>query len=115
MSKWTALGVIVGFLFGFNGIAMIFNMLTKAVSEVQAHLTQVSTLVLLVIAIILIVKARILSSLLVGAIIGAILNLALKMNGIDIIGIILNLLSPERVLSSLYFQKLLESFLSVFT
>ncbi|ADB57566.1 hypothetical protein [Archaeoglobus profundus] len=88
MDKWAVIGVAVGFLFGFNGIATIFNMLGQAVNEVQAHLTQASTLILLIIAIVLIVKVRILASLLVGAIIGAILNFVLKANGIDVVGIV---------------------------
>jgi hypothetical protein len=88
MDKWAVVGIAVGFLFGFNGIAMIFDMLGRAVNEVQAHLTQASTLILLVIAVALIIKVRILASLLVGAIIGAILNFVLKANGIDVVGIV---------------------------
>jgi len=86
-----ALGVIIGFLFGFNGIATLFNLLGKALTEVQAQLTQisaVSTLVLFIIAIVLIVKVRMLSSLLVGAVIGAVVNAILKLNGIDVLNII---------------------------
>ncbi|WP_456328563.1 hypothetical protein [Archaeoglobus sp.] len=94
MDKWTAIGVVVGFLFGFNGIAMIFNMLNQAVNEVQTHLTQASTLILLALVVGLIIKVRILASILVGAMIGSILNFILKSNGIDLIGIILKLFSP---------------------
>jgi len=86
-----ALGVIIGFLFGFNGIATLFNLLGKALTEVQAQLTQisaVSTLVLFIIAIALIVKVRMLSSLLVGAVIGAVVNAILKLNGIDVLNTI---------------------------
>jgi len=86
-----ALGVIIGFLFGFNGIATLFNLLGKALTEVQAQLTQisaVSTLVLFIIAIALIVKVRMLSSLLVGAVIGAVVNAILKFNGIDVLNTI---------------------------
>lgn len=84
--NWTLIGVMVGFLFGFNGVSMIFNMLNKVVH--QTHL-QVSTLLLLLIAIVLIVKVRILTSLLVGAVIGAIINFVLEMNGIDVMNILL--------------------------
>jgi len=86
-----ALGHIIGFLFGFNGIATLFNLLGKALTEVQAQLTQisaVSTLVLFIIAIALIVKVRMLSSLLVGAVIGAVVNAILKLNGIDVLNTI---------------------------
>lgn len=86
MDKWTFVGALIGFLFGFNGIAMIFNMLSKTISDIQMHLTQASTLLLLGLIVILIWKIRILSSLLVGAIIGAVINFVLKMNGIDLVG-----------------------------
>ncbi|RLI75329.1 hypothetical protein DRP05_15010 [Archaeoglobales archaeon] len=82
------IGVLVGFLFGLSGIATLFNLMSDVITETQAQLSQisaVSTLVLLVIAIILIIKVRIISALVVGAIIGAVLNLILKMNGIDIV------------------------------
>jgi hypothetical protein len=65
--------------------------LGKALTEVQAQLTQisaVSTLVLFIIAIALIVKVRMLSSLLVGAVIGAVVNAILKFNGIDVLNTI---------------------------
>ena len=88
MNKWTVVGSVVGFLFGFNGISMIFNMLGKVVSEV-AQIAQLSALILLILAIILIVKVRILTELLVGAIIGAIVNTILRVNGIDLIDVIL--------------------------
>jgi hypothetical protein len=84
----TIVGVIVGFLFGLSGIATLFNFMSDVISEASVQLSQlsaVSTLVLLVIAIILIVKVRIISALIVGAIIGAVLNLILKLNGIDIV------------------------------
>ncbi|WP_457591466.1 hypothetical protein [Geoglobus sp.] len=82
-----AVGLIIGLLFGMSGIATLFNFMGMAMEETQQQLAQigaVSTLVLLVIAIILIVKIRIISSLIVGAIIGAVLNVLLEMNGINI-------------------------------
>ncbi|WP_457549923.1 hypothetical protein [Archaeoglobus sp.] len=87
MDKWAVVGVAVGFLFGFNGIAMIFDMLGKVISDIKVHLTQVSTLLLLGFVVFLVWKAKVLTSLLVGAIIGAVLNFVLKMNGIDVVNI----------------------------
>jgi len=81
------IGAGIGFLFGFNGITMLFNLMGKALTEAQAQLSQmsaISTLVLFIFAVVLIVKVRMLSSLIVGAIIGAIANLILKLNGIDV-------------------------------
>lgn len=85
MDKWIALGLIIGFLFGFSGISTLFNMLEKAVNEVQRSVTQASTLVLLALVIVLIWKVRVIASVLVGAIIGAVLNYILKANGIDVV------------------------------
>ena len=81
------IGIIIGFLFGFNGIATLFNFMSQALTEAQAQLSQisaVSTLVLFIIAVTIIIKVRVLSSLLVGAIVGAVVNLLLEMNGIHI-------------------------------
>ncbi len=94
MDKWVGLGLIVGFLFGFSGISMVFNMLERAVDEVQKNVTQASTLILFVFLLILIWKVRVISSVLVGAVVGAVLNYILKTNGIDVVGIILKSFSP---------------------
>ena len=87
MDKWIALGLIIGFLFGFSGISTLFNMLEKAVNEVQRSVTQASTLILLALVIVLIWKVRVIASVLVGAMIGAVLNYLLKANGIDVVNI----------------------------
>ncbi len=86
-STFVAIGLIIGLLFGMSGIATLFNFMNVAMEETAQQLAEigaVSTLVLLVIAIILIVKIRIISSLIVGAIIGAVLNVLLELNGIHI-------------------------------
>ncbi len=85
------LGLLVGFLFGFNGISFLLGMMSHTISEAQTQLSQIgaiSTLVLFVIAVIIIVKVRILSSLIVGAIVGALINFVLEMNGIHIMNTI---------------------------
>ncbi|GEM_PF-400255 len=94
-----AIGMIVGFVFGFNGIATLFNLMTHTLTEAQAQLAQigaVSTLVLFLIVVGIIIKVRVLSSLIIGAVIGAVLNTILEMNGIhimnEIYSIILQLL-----------------------
>ncbi len=84
----TLIGIFVGLLFGLSGIATLLSLMSDVVSDAQAQLSQLgvaSTLVLLVIAIILIIKVRVLSALIVGAIIGAVLNLILESNGIHIL------------------------------
>ncbi len=86
-----AIGLLVGFLFGFNGIAMLFNMLSHTLTEAQAQLTQistVSTIILFMIVVGIIVKVRVLSSLIFGAVVGAILNALLEMNGIHVMNAI---------------------------
>jgi len=86
-----AIGMIVGFLFGFNGIAMLFNLLSHTLTEAQAQLSQlstVSTLVLFLIVVGIIIKVRVLSSLIVGAVVGAVLNVLLEMNGIHVMNLI---------------------------
>jgi hypothetical protein len=81
-------GVVIGLLFGMSGIATLFNLMGEALTETAVQISQlsaISTIVLLVIAIILIIKIRIISSLIMGAIIGAVLNIILEMNGIRIV------------------------------
>ncbi|HDM60140.1 MAG TPA: hypothetical protein ENF96_00605 [Archaeoglobus veneficus] len=82
----TLIGVLIGFLFGMSGIATLFSVMNAAISEAakQLQINAASTLVLLIAAIILIVKIRVVSSLIVGAIIGATLNLILELNGIHL-------------------------------
>uniref|UniRef100_A0A7C3MC07 Uncharacterized protein n=1 Tax=Archaeoglobus fulgidus TaxID=2234 RepID=A0A7C3MC07_ARCFL len=84
----TLIGVVVGLLFGLSGIATLLSLMSDVVSDAQTQLSQLgiaSTLVMLVIALILIIKVRVLSALIVGAIIGAVLNLVLQANGINIL------------------------------
>ncbi len=92
------IGLIIGLLFGMSGIATLFNFMNMAMEETAQQLAKigaVSTLVLLVIAIILIVKIRIISSLIVGAIIGAVLNVLLEMNGIYIVNSIFEIIGEN--------------------
>lgn len=84
----TLIGLLVGLMFGLSGIATLLSLMSDVVSDAQVQLSQLgvaSTLVLLVVALILIIKVRVLSALIVGAIIGAVLNLILEANGIHIL------------------------------
>ncbi len=84
----TLIGLVVGLLFGLSGIATLLSLMSDVVSDAQTQLSQLgvaSTLVMLVIALILIIKVRVLSALIVGAIIGAVLNLILQANGVNIL------------------------------
>jgi flagellar biosynthesis protein FlhB len=87
----TLIGLIVGLLFGLSGIATLLSLMSDVVSDAQMQLSQLgvaSTLVMLVIALILIIKVRVLSALIVGAIIGAVLNLVLQANGVNILEVL---------------------------
>lgn len=87
----TLIGLVVGLLFGLSGIATLLSLMSDVVSDAQTQLSQfgmASTLVMLVIALILIIKVRVLSALIVGATIGAVLNLFLQANGINILEIL---------------------------
>ncbi len=93
-----AIGLIIGLLFGMSGIATLFNFMNMAMEETARQLAQigaVSTLVLLVVAIILIIKIRIISSLIVGAILGAVLNVLLEMNGIYIVNSVFEIIGKS--------------------
>ncbi|HIP25344.1 MAG TPA: hypothetical protein EYG81_02600 [Archaeoglobus profundus] len=93
MSRLTlTIGGIIGFLFGFNGIATLFSLLGKTLTEVQQLLQMeaISTLILFIIAVILILKVRVISTLIVGAVIGAIINTILELYGIHATNYIYN-------------------------
>jgi flagellar biosynthesis protein FlhB len=95
-STATIVGIIVGFIFGMSGIATLFNILEAIASGAATQLSNLgtaSTLVILVIAVILIIKVRVISALIVGAIIGAVLNLILKANGVDLMKEFLHLVT----------------------
>lgn len=80
-------GLVIGFLLGLSGIAFVFDVASEAISSAQDVLTQLttfSTIALIVVAIILILAVKIVSSLLVGIIIGAVFNVILEISGFSI-------------------------------
>ena len=84
----TLIGLLVGLMFGLSGIATLLSLMSDVMSDAQTQLSQLgvaSTLILFVVALILIIKVRVLSSLIVGAVIGAVLNMILEANGIHIL------------------------------
>lgn len=88
------IGVFIGILFGISGIATLFDIFSGAITDTANQLATIntlSTLLLLVVAVILIVKIKIISSLIVGSIIGAVINILLKVNNIDIVNEVYNL------------------------
>ncbi len=94
----TIVGVIIGFLFGLSGIATLFDILGNILTSAQTQISQfgvASTLVLLILAIVLIVKVRAISALVVGAIIGAVLNIILTANGIHLLPLIKSAIMPK--------------------
>jgi hypothetical protein len=91
MQLSTVVGFIIGFLFGMSTITTHLGLLGNILIEVEETLrdiSAVSTLVLLVIAVILIVKIRAIAGLVAGAIVGAVLNLILAQNGINVLELI---------------------------
>ncbi len=83
----TIVGFIIGFLFGMSTITTLLGFLGNLLIEVEETLRNISalsTIVLLVIAVILFVKIRAIASLIAGAIVGAVLNLILAQNGINV-------------------------------
>lgn len=90
MKDWllVVIGVLIGFLFGMSGIATLFDLMSGAITQTADQLTQLNTLstvVLLVIAIVLIVKIKVISSLVVGAIVGVVFNIILRVNNVDLV------------------------------
>ncbi|NHW23790.1 MAG: hypothetical protein HA489_06025 [Archaeoglobales archaeon] len=91
MQLSTVVGFIIGFLFGMSAVTTSLSYFGKTLVEVEEtlrNISAVSTLVLLVIAVILIVKIRAIAGLVAGAIVGAVLNLILAQNGINVLELI---------------------------
>lgn len=87
MDTMVIVGLVLGFLLGISGIAFVFDVASEAITSAQDVLTQFSTLstiALIVVALILIIAVKMVSSLLVGIIIGAVLNIILEVNGFSI-------------------------------
>jgi hypothetical protein len=87
----TAVGVLVGLIFGVSAISFLFNILSQTATEISKFSSTASLIVLLIIAAIIIIKIRIVVALIIGAIIGAIFNIILQMNNIDIVSYVMNL------------------------
>ncbi len=87
MDTMVIVGLVLGFLLGISGIAFVFDVASEAISSAQDLLTQFSTLstiALIVVALILIVAVKMVSSLIIGIVIGAVLNIILEINGFSI-------------------------------
>ncbi|MEM1957746.1 MAG: hypothetical protein QXD49_08655 [Archaeoglobaceae archaeon] len=84
-------GFLIGFLFGISSITTLLSFMGNVliqIDEVLRNFSAMSTLVLLIIAIILVVKIKAIASLVAGAIVGAVLNLILAQNGINVLEIL---------------------------
>ncbi len=91
MNLASFVGFFVGFLFGISSISTMLSFAGKVLIEMEEslrNLNAVSTVLLLIIAVILIVKIRVVASLIAGAIVGAVLNLILAQQGINVLEII---------------------------
>lgn len=83
------IGLVIGFLLGMSGITTIFGLMTETISQAEeqfSQLTTLSTVALIVAALIFIVMVRLVSSLTIGVIMGAVLNVILEVNNIDVVG-----------------------------
>lgn len=91
MQLATAVGFIIGFLFGMSTITTLLGFLGNVLIEVEEtlrNISAVSTLVLLIIAVILVIKIKAIAGLIAGAIVGAVLNLILAQNGINVLEVV---------------------------
>ncbi|MEM1672742.1 MAG: hypothetical protein QXU31_00245 [Archaeoglobaceae archaeon] len=91
MQLATAVGFIIGFLFGMSTITTLLGFLGNVLIEVEETLRNISafsTVVLLIIAVILVIKIRAIAGLIAGAIVGAVLNLILAQNGINVLEVV---------------------------
>ncbi|MCC6027809.1 MAG: hypothetical protein LM574_04390 [Archaeoglobus sp.] len=91
MNLASLVGFFVGFLFGISSISTMLSFAGNVLIEIEEslrNLNAVSTVILLIIALILIVKIRAVASLIAGAIVGAVLNLILAQQGINVLEII---------------------------
>ncbi|MFN3384932.1 MAG: hypothetical protein ACK401_08590 [Archaeoglobaceae archaeon] len=86
-------GFLIGFLFGISSITTLLGFMGNVliqIDEMLRNLSAMSTLVLLIIAIVLVVKIKAIASLIAGAIVGAVLNLILAQNGINVLELLKN-------------------------
>lgn len=93
MQLATVVGFVVGLLFGMSTIMTLLGFLGNVLIEVEEtlrNISAVSTVVLLVIAVILFVKVRAIAGLIAGAIVGAVLNFILAQNGINVYEIVVS-------------------------
>ncbi|MDI9610223.1 MAG: hypothetical protein QFX36_02735 [Archaeoglobales archaeon] len=91
MQLATAVGFIIGFLFGMSTITTLLGFLGNVLIEVEETLRNISafsTVVLLIIAVILVIKIKAIAGLIAGAIVGAVLNLILAQNGINVLEVV---------------------------
>lgn len=92
----TIAGFFIGFLFGMSSITTLLSFMENILIEIEETMRTISalsTLVLLIVAIVLVIKIKVLAALIAGAIIGAILNLILAQNGINVLEIIKSVFS----------------------
>lgn len=91
MSLASVVGFIIGFLFGISSITTLLGFMGNVliqIDEMLRNFSTMSTIVLLIIGVILVIKIRAIASLVAGAVVGAILNLILAQNGINVMGIL---------------------------
>ena len=91
-NTFTIIGVIVGIVFGINAVAVLLEWISGSVGllEMIGSSSGIGLLISVIIAAVLIIKIRIITSLITGALIGIVLNLIVTATqGADIITLLL--------------------------
>ena len=89
---FTIIGVVIGIVFGINAVSVLLEFISGSVGLLSliGSSSGVGLIVSIIIAAILIIKIRIITSLITGALIGIVLNLiVVATQGADIITLIL--------------------------
>ncbi len=92
-NTFTIVGVIVGIVFGINAVSVLLELISGSVGLLSmiGSSSGIGLLISVIVAAVLIIKIRIITSLITGALIGIVLNLIVTATqGADIITLLLN-------------------------
>jgi hypothetical protein len=87
----TLLGIVIGFFFGVSMVSFLLNLINFSVTEGLRSIGSGAGLIFLIVAaVFLIFKLRVLVSLLSGIIVGVVIDTVLKNAGIDVVEMFFN-------------------------
>lgn len=92
-NTFTIIGVIVGIVFGINAVSVLLGWISGSLGLLSmiGSSSGIGLLISVIVAAVLIIKIRIITSLITGALIGIVLNLIVTATqGADIITLLLN-------------------------